>query len=95
MKKTSKILILVLSLALVFGMLAIVSGAESESVVLTQDTVDAANGVINFESDVTVESVINLNGDLTLNLNGYTLTVENGAYFKYVANSNFTVNGPD
>ena len=95
MKKTMRILILVLSLALVFGMIAVVANAADDtSVELTQAMVDeATDGVINFTGNMHVASVISVSKDLTLNLNGYTLNVDKSVYFNFTASATLNVNG--
>ena len=77
MKRSIKLLILVLSLALIFGTLAIVSSAaeKAPSVALTASAIESdSDGIITLQSDMHINETIDLKRDLTLNLNGYTLT---------------------
>ena len=98
MKKTLKLLILVLSLALIFGAIAIVASADaeaaSEPVTLTQAMIDSSNGTISFESDMKVTADLTVGKNLTLDLNGYKLTVDSTKKFTVSGSYTFTVNGP-
>ena len=93
MKKTSRILILVLSLALVFGMLAIVANASEEAVNLAELIENAENGTVKLESDAYVDATVNVASDLTIDLNGYTLTTTANPAFKGEAGTTLTITG--
>lgn len=77
-----------LSIALALLMVAVMLPV----VALAADTLPApdANGVITLEKDVTLTSTWNISSDVTIDLNGHKLTINNGTAI-YVMGGSFTV----
>ena len=75
MKKSTKLLVLVLSLVLVFGMMAIVVNADDPSIGpnLASVIASAENGKVKLESDAYINQTLSLDSALSIDLNGYTI----------------------
>ena len=106
MKKHLKLLVLVLSLALIIGAVAIVASADNGNVAkigdveyetfeAALDAVKAGDEIV-LLADATQYNQKGVSVNFTINLNGKTLTHTNGgdAMFGINGNSNFTVKGP-
>ena len=94
MKKHLKLLVLILSLALIISAVAIVASANEGNVAevggkeyatFAEAFAAASNGTVKLIADTTVESMITVTENVTIDLNGYTL--------KTLSDSGFTVNG--
>ena len=100
----SKLLVLLLSLALIIGAIAIVASANEtngnvaivggvEYATLADAIGAAQNGAtVNLIADATVDTTISVTKDVSVNLNGYTLNTT-GLVFSIDAKVNFTVKG--
>ena len=104
MKKYSKLLVLLLSLALIIGAIAIVASANTAGgnvatvggaeYATLADAISAAEngGTVKLIADATVDTTINVAKDITVDLNGFTLNTT-GEAFTVNTNGNFTVKG--
>ena len=104
MKKYSKLLVLLLSLALIIGAIAIVASANTTGgnvatvggaeYATLADAISAAEngGTVKLIADATVDATINVAKDITVDLNGFTLKTT-GEAFTVDTNVNFTVKG--
>ncbi len=100
MKKTYKILVLILSLCLIIGAMVMVVSADdtvTEPVDLSTLISNAGhNDTITLESDAIITTSKGYNKrNLVINLNGHTLTASVADAIKnWEANTTFTINGP-
>ena len=102
MKKVSKLLVLMLSLAVVMATLVIVSSASSGNVAkigdkeyeILADALDAAadGDEIVLIDDASIDSTYRIDKNVTIDLNGYTLETCNNA-FSVIGGFTFTVKG--
>ena len=104
MKKYSKLLVLLLSLALIIGAIAIVASANTTGgnvatvggaeYATLADAIGAAEngGTVKLIADATVDATINVAKDITVDLNGFTLKTT-GEAFTVDTKVNFTVKG--
>ena len=104
MKKYSKLLVLLLSLALIIGAIAIVASANTTGgnvatvggaeYATLADAISAAEngGTVKLIADATVDATINVAKDITVDLNGFTLKTTGDA-FTVDTKVNFTVKG--
>lgn len=107
MKKLSKILILVLSLAIICGALAVVVSADAAdgydlTASLTNATADeSGTKTVKLTGNATLENTYTVKENLTIDLNGYTFTsrldtaflVNENVTFSIVGNGNIVLDG--
>ena len=102
MKKHAKLLVLVLSLALIIGAIAIVASADNGNVAIIGETeyatleqaITAAqdNEVVKLIANAEVAESITINKSITINLNGKTLTAPHQT-FKVANSVEFSITG--
>ena len=98
MKKSLRLAILVLSLALIFCAISVIANAEtetaSEPAVFDQNTINNSDGTINFTSDMKISATMSVKKNITINLNGHKLIMNPTNYFSYGGKYTLTINGP-
>lgn len=106
MKKLSKILILVLSLALVFGTLVMVASADAAdgydlTASLTSATAENGIKTVKLTGNATLENMYTVKENLVIDLNGYTFTsrldtaflVNDDVSFSIIGKGNIVIDG--
>lgn len=94
MKKLTKILVLLLSVALILGAIAMVVSADTtEDIGEALTAADIATGNIKLESNRSITEQLTLENDLVIDLNGYTLTATTNAFMMNGTDCDFTIQG--
>lgn len=98
MKKIAKLLVLLLSLALIFGAIAIIANADDEEKIvydaLTEDDIAAIDaGEWTLDGNKLIDTTINVSKDLTVDLNGYAIKSTAAQVFEYKAAATVNITG--
>ena len=98
MKKTVKLLVLLLSLALIFGAIAIIANADDEEAIVyasltEEDKAAIASGEWTLEENKLIEESIDVAADLTVDLNGYAIKSVTEKAFVFSSSSTLNIKG--
>ena len=96
MKKFAKILVLLLTVALICGAIAMVASAddtEAKGADLSEAIANPVGGKVTLTGNSFLPAEVTVNSDLTIDLAGYTLTLEAANAFNVTGNVNFNIEG--